>query len=84
MDIAAASDLFPLLADLHDRLQTPILRTDHLEHSLVLRSSFEECGKIFAIRVLHDGRVAALTVIDRFMDERGNSLRAIDSLTKTF
>jgi hypothetical protein len=73
-------DLFPLLADLHDRLHALISRTDHLKHPLVLRSSFEECGKVFVwIRVLHGGRVAALTVIDRFMDERGHSLRAIDT-----
>ena len=71
-------DLFFFLADRHDRLQAPILRTDHLKHPLVLGSSFEEGGKIFVIRVLHRGRVAAFTVIDRFMDERGNSLRAID------
>src|SRR6187401_3137963 len=54
-----------LLADFHDRIQAPISWTDHLKHPLVLRSSFEKCGKIFVwIRVLHGGRVAALTVID--------------------
>ena len=74
------SDLFPLLADCHDRLQAPISRTDHLKHPLVLRSSVEECGKIFVwIRVLHGARVAALTVIDLFVDERRNGLRAIAS-----
>src|SRR5512132_3598515 len=72
--------LFPLLADFYDRFQAPISRTDHLKHLLVLRSSFEECGKFFVwIRVLHSGRVAALTVIDRFIDKRGHGLRAIDS-----
>src|SRR5678816_1872855 len=66
-----------LPADLHDCLHGPILRTDHLEHALVLLTSFEECGKIYVVGVLHGGCVAAATVIDRFMDERGNSLRAI-------
>ena len=42
-------DLFFFLADFPDRLQAPILWTDHLEHPLVLRSSFEEGGKIFVI-----------------------------------
>src|SRR6187551_12423 len=56
-----------LLADFHDRIQAPISWTDHLKHPLVLRSSFEKCGKIFVwIRVLHGGRVAALTVIDPY------------------
>jgi hypothetical protein len=43
----------------------------------VLRISFEEGGKIFVIRILHRSCVATATVIDRFMDERGNCLRAI-------
>ena len=69
-----------LLADFHDRIQAPISWTDHLKHPLVLRSSFEKCGKIFVwIRVLHGGRVAALTVIDPFIDQRGNGLRAVGS-----
>src|SRR6478609_146241 len=68
-----------LPADLHDRLQASILRTDHLEHPLVFRSSFEERGKILVIGILHDGCIAAAPVIDRFMDERGNSLCAIDT-----
>src|SRR6188472_3522432 len=69
-----------LLADSHDRIQAPISWTDHLKHPLVLRRSFEKCGKIFVwIRVLHGGRVAALRVIDPFIDQRGNGLRAIGS-----
>jgi hypothetical protein len=45
----AAGDAWALLfavlpANLHDGLHAPVLRTDHLEHPLVLRSSFEECG----------------------------------------
>jgi hypothetical protein len=55
------------------------LRTDHLQHPLVLRGPFKECGKIFIVRVLPNGRVAAFAIIDRFMDERGHSLRTIDS-----
>lgn|SRR6185312_10898197 len=68
-----------LLADFHDGLHGPILGTDHLKHPRVVRSPFKECGKIFVVRVLSDGRVAAFTVIDRFMDARGYSLGAVDS-----
>jgi hypothetical protein len=68
-----------LLADLHDGLDAPVLRTDHLKHPLVFGSPFKECGKIFVVRVLPDGRIAAFPIIDLFMDERGHRLRAIDS-----
>jgi hypothetical protein len=66
-----------LPADLDDRLQISILRADHVEHPLMFRRSLKECGKIFVKRVLHRGRVAAVAVIDRLMDERGNCLRTI-------
>jgi hypothetical protein len=79
VDNASASDLLFFLADLYDGLDAPILRADHLKHPLVLRSPFKECGEIFVVRVLSDGRVAAFPIIDPFMDERGHSLRAIDS-----
>ena len=64
--------LFSLSTELHDRLNAPILRTDHLEHALVLRRSFEECGKIFVIGVLYNSGVSAIPVIDCFMNERGH------------
>jgi hypothetical protein len=68
------------LADFHDRFQAPITWTDHLEHPIVLGRSLEECGEFFVWeRVLHGGRVAALTVIDTLIDECGYGLRAIDS-----
>src|SRR5690349_22973723 len=72
-----ACDLFFLRADLHDCLYAPISWTEHLEHALVLRISSEEDGKILFIRVLYYGCIATATVIDGFMDERGNCLRAI-------
>ena len=67
--------LFFLSTELHDRLNAPILRTDHLEHALVLRRSFEECGKIFVIGVLYRGCVAAVPVIDQ--DRRTGAYRIV-------
>ena len=76
-DNAWAWDLFSLWAGLHDRLYRPISGTDHSEPPLVFRISVKEDGKILLIRVLYYGCVATATVIDRFMDERGNCLGTI-------